>query len=365
LDSLAREPNCLYEWKGKFPMLRRISISWVTVASVLLSIGVGAPAFGVTCMTQSQMTASQRTPLEESAKMLGANVQSGNAAAVQAQTIPAVASQFNGIAGSIQAINADIRSASVTVDNLYVLDATDLKAPGEAQFFCGVSGSPLTVVVTIPNLPPGRYALAILHATGVQQPQQISLVLQNEPPGSPIWKLAGFFTKPMTLAGHDGIWYWRQARDYAARHDNWDAWFYYQTAQSLLQPVDFLSSPNLDKLQHETDQTKPGDLPGLDPMRLNAGTQAFQITNLHTGVLSNQLDLVVTYNAAPNQDLVQARAQVTAVMRALLQQHPELAQAFHGLWVYAAVAGSNQTPFALELPIDQIQNSGSAAGPHT
>jgi hypothetical protein len=221
------------------------------------------------------------------------------------------------------------------------------------------------VVITIPNLPPGRYALAILHATGVQQPQQISMVLQNDPAGSSLWKLAGFFTKPMTLAGHDGIWYWRQARDYAAKHENWDAYFYYQTAQSLLQPVDFISSPNLDRLQRETEQTKPPDLPGLDPMKLNAGTQTFTITSVHTGVLSNQLDLVVTYDAAPNEDLVQERTQVTAVMRALLQQHPGLAQAFHGLWVYAAVPGSNRTPFALELPIDQIQNSGSSAEPHT
>jgi hypothetical protein len=346
-------------------MLRRIAMVWAKVLLFLLPFGVGTSAFGISCITQSQMTAAQRTPLEESARMLGTNVQSGNAAAVQAQTIPAVASSFNGIAGSIQAINTDIRGASLTVDDLYLVDATDLKAPGDAQFFCGVSGSPLTVVITIPNLPPGKYALAILHATGVQQPQQISMILQNDPAGSQSWKLAGFFTKPMTLAGHDGIWYWRQARSYAAKQDHWTAYFYYQTALSLLQPVDFISSPNLQKLQHETDETRPADLPGVAPMKLNAGTQTFNITNVHTGELSNQLDLVVTYDAAPNQSLVQSREQVTAVMRALLQQHPALAQAFHGMWVYAAVPGSNLTPFALELPIDQIENSGAPAEPHT
>lgn len=339
-------------------MSRRISMVRSRVVAILLPLGLSVPAFGVSCTTQSQMTASQRTVLEETARMLGGNVQSGNAAAVQAQTIPAVASQFNGIAGSIQAINADIRTAALTVDDLYLLDATDLKTAGEAQFFCGVSGSPLTVVVTIPNLPPGKYALAILHATGVRQPQQISMVLQNDPPGSQGWKLAGFFTKPMTLVGHDGIWYWRQARLYAAKHDEWSAWFYYQTALNLLTPVDFLSSPNLQKLQHEADQTRPGDLPGTDPMRLNAGTQSFEVTNVHPGEFSSQLDLVVTYNATPNQNLVQSREQVLAVMRTLLQQHPGLAQAFHGLWVYAAVPGSNVTPFALELPIDQIQSPG-------
>jgi hypothetical protein len=49
-------------------------------------------------------------------------------------------------------------------------------------------------------------------------------------------------------------------------------------------------------------------------------------------------------------------------MRALLQQHPELRAGFHGLWVYAATPG-NRNPFALELPMDQIENSG-APGQH-
>lgn len=330
-------------------------------ALVVMPLGMAVPAFAVSCMTQSQMTPAQRTVLEQSARMLGANVQSGNAAAVRAQTISAVAAQFDGIAGSIQSVDSAIQHASLTVDGLYLLDASDLKAAQETQFFCGVAGSPLTVEVTIPGLPPGKYALAILHATGVKQPQQVSLVLENDPAGSPIWKLAGFFTRPMTMGGHDGTWFWRQAREYAAKKQLWDAWFYYQTAQYLLNPVDFLSSPNLQKLQREAEQARPDNLPGADPLHISAGAQSFDITSLHTGELSDQLDLVITYNATPNQDMVAARAQVTAVMRALLQQHPELRSAFHGLWVYASTPG-NQNPFALELPMEQIQNSAPASG---
>ncbi len=82
--------------------------------------------------------------------MLAANVESGNAAAVQAQTIPAVASQFGGIAASIQQVSTPIQHATLTVDSLYILDATDLKSAQESQFFCGVPGSALTVEVTIP-----------------------------------------------------------------------------------------------------------------------------------------------------------------------------------------------------------------------
>ncbi|MFZ0690287.1 MAG: hypothetical protein WA891_18910 [Acidobacteriaceae bacterium] len=331
------------------------------VLALAVGIGLAVPAFGVTCMTESQMSEAQRTNLQQSAQMLGDNVKAANAAAVRAQTIAAVAGQFDGIANSIQTINASIQHAALTVDALYLLDATDLKTAEETQFFCGVAGSPLTVEITIPALPPGKYALAILHATGVPQPQQLSLVLENDPAGSPDWKLAGFFTKPMTMGGHDGIWFWTQARDYAAKKQLWDAWFYYQTAQYLLDPVDFISSPNLQKLQREAEQARPANLPGSDPLHLSSGTQTFDVVSLHTGELSNQLDLVVTYNATAGQDPVTARAQVTAVMRALLQQHPELRTAFHGLWVYAATPG-NRSPFALELPMDQIQNSAPPPG---
>jgi hypothetical protein len=125
--------------------------------------------------------------------------------------------------------------------------------------------------------------------------------------------------------------------------------------------VDFVSSPNFQKLQREAESSRPDNLPGADPLHLSAGAQTFDITNLHTGELSEKLDLIITYNATPNQDMVAARAQVTAVMRALLQQHPELQTAFHGLWVYAATPG-NQNPFALELPMEQIQTSVSPSG---
>lgn len=342
-------------------MDRAFSWPWAGFLAAALPLGMALPAFGVSCTTQSQMAAAQRTVLAQSAQMLAANVESGNPAAVQAQTITAVASQFGGIANSIQQVSTSIQHATLTVDDLYLLDATDLKAAQESQFFCGVAGSALTVEVTIPNLPPGKYALAIVHATGVKQPQQLTLVLQNDPVGGQDWKLAGFFTHPMTMGGHDGLWFWRQARDYAAKKQVWAAYFYYQTAQFLLEPVDFLSSPNLQKLQREAEQNRPDNLPGAEPLRLSTGTGTFEVTNLHTGELANQLDLVVTFNGTPGQDPVAARAQVTAVMRALLQQHPDLQSAFHGLWVYAATPG-NTNPFALELPMEQIQASSTASG---
>lgn len=330
---------------------------WLAVLSLILPV----PGYALTCTTQSQMDAAARTALRTAATGIAGNVQAGNTDAVKAQTISAVAAQFEGIAGSIQGVSPAIQHATLTVDALYLLDATDLKAPQDAQFFCGLPASSLTVEINIPNLPPGKYALAVVHATGVKNPQALSMVLSNDPAGSSTWKVAGFFVRPLTMGGQDGLWFWKQARDYAAKKQDWNAWFYYQTAEFLLDPVDFLISPNLQKLQREAEQTRPAGLPDAQPMHLTSNGQSFAITNLHTGELSDQLDLVVTYQATANQDPVAARAQVTAVMRALLAAHPELESAFHGLWVYANTPG-NQHPFALELPMKEIENSVPRSG---
>jgi hypothetical protein len=334
-------------------MRRRFRIESAKALFLLFPLLLAAPAFAVSCATQSQMNAAQRSGLEQAARQLAINIKGGKTDAVRTETIAAVASQFGGIAQTIQNINGDIQNATLTIDGMYVLDATDLKAPTETQFFCGVAGSPLTVEVTIPNLPPGKYALTLLHATGVQKPQQLSLVLQNDPAGSSSWKLAGFFTKPMTMAGHGGLWYWKQAREYASKNQDWPAWFYYQTAQFLLQPVDFISSPNLEKLHREAEKTRPGNMPGMDPMRLTAAGRTFEITNIYSGEFGNNLDLIVDYQGTPGLDPVAARAQVTGIMQGILQQHSGVRDAFHGIWVHSMTANNQQT-FALELPMDQI-----------
>jgi hypothetical protein len=343
-------------------MVRRRGIDVAGIVAAILFPAYSAPAFAVTCTTQSQMAAADRTQLQQAAMALASHVQAGDTAAVKEQTIAAVASQFDSIAGTIAGIAPAVQHATLTADEIYGLDATDLKTAQDAEFFCALPASTLTVEISIPNLPPGKYALAVIHATGVKNPQALTMVLANDPAGGSSWKLAGFFVKPMTMGGHDGVWFWRQARDYAAKKQLWDAYFYFQTAQFLLDPVDFLSSPNLEKLQREAEQARPDGLPGTEPMHLSAGGQTLNVTNLHTGELSDQLELVVEYQATPDQDPVAARAQVTAVMRALLAQHPELRGAFHGLWVYANTA-NKQHPFALELPMDQIETSSSPAQP--
>ena len=321
---------------------------------VILLLALAQPVRAVTCVTGSEMNSAQRDQLAQTARTLGGDIKTGNVAGVRQATIPAVAAQFDPIAASIQSIAPQIQNATLTINTLYLLKASDLKSTqDETQFFCSVAGSALIVTLTIPQLPPGDYALLILRATGIEHPQQLTLLVQNDPAGSKDWKLAGFFPRPITAAGHDGVWYWTQARNYAQKNDEWNAFFYYETAAFLLTPVDFLSSPNLEKLQKEAQTVRPAEMPGPNnAMTLKAGSQSFDITSMRTDSSLGGLDLVINYKAKDVSDPVATHAQIVELMKAMLAQYPQLRQAFHGLWVYAHAA--NQNPYAIELPMNQI-----------
>jgi hypothetical protein len=168
----------------------------------------------------------------------------------------------------------------------------------------------------------------------------------------------------MTQAGHDGLWYWISARNYAQKNMNWDAWFYYRIAAESLDPVDFLSSPNLEKLQAEEDKVKPDNFPGANPLTVDAHGSSFQVTSIDSTTTFGPLDLEIHYRpdaaqTAQLRDPPTARKQVTELMTALLAQHPDLPDAFHGIWVQAD--GGSASLFSLELPMDQIIAGGKSA----
>jgi hypothetical protein len=271
---------------------------------------------------------------------------------LRANTLPVVAADFSGIAQSVQSLTPDVKMATITVEAVYDLDAsTDAPGAQSTQFFCG---SAPVVVLNFSGLPPGKYALALVHATGVEKPQQVSLILAQN---GGQWQLAGFFARPMVNAGHDGLWYWVAARKYKQMNGRWAACIYYRVAANLLEPLDNLSSPNLQKLQQETDEVKPGDFPVDRPVTVNSAAGAFQVTAVDTTTAFGGLDLEVHYAPNPGQaaqlhDPPAARRQVMGVMTALLATHPELKGAFHGIWVQADQGTASL--FALELPMDQI-----------
>ncbi len=281
-------------------------------------------------------------------------VQAGDLAGLRANTLPAIAADFNGIQQSVQYLEPKVRTATITVNEMYLLDAsTDPPNAPQTDFFCG---SPV-VGFDFNGLPPGIYAMALLHATGVQEPQQVALVLSKN---SGRWLMAGFFFKPMLLGGHDGIWYWTQARKYAQSKDGWTAAFYYKIAIDMLDPVDFLVSSNLEKLRREANAVH-ADLPAAAaPLALNVHGAIFNVTSVGTTTALGPLDLEVHYapdaaQAAGLRSPAVARKQVADLMAALLAIHPELQSAFHGMWLHAD--RGKASIFALELPMSAVSAS--------
>jgi hypothetical protein len=316
---------------------------------LVAGFGVLTPVVrAASCLTQATMPVQERGALVAAARGMLVEVQNGDVNGLKANTLPAVAADFSGIAQSVQSLSPDVKAATVTVEAVYDLDSSgDAAGAQSTQFYCG--SSPV-VVLNFAGLPPGKYALALTHATGVEKPQQVSLILAQN---GGQWQLAGFFAKPMVTAGHDGLWYWVSARKYKQMNGRWAAWIYYRRAEDLLSPMDNLSSPNMEKLRQETEEAKPGDFPTDKPVTV--GT--YQVTAVDTTTAFGGLDLEVHYAPDPGQaallrDPPMARKQVVSVMMALLATHPELKDAFHGIWVHADQGDASL--FALELPMDQI-----------
>jgi hypothetical protein len=341
-------------------MLRLSRLAWALALAGMLTVS----AWGDSCLTQSQMAAAQREQVENAARMLVSDAQNGDLQGLRDDTLPSVAADFSGIASSAQALKPLIAQAGITVDAMYAFDASQPAAGAQgSQFFCTPGGSTFTVVLNFSGLPPGKYALAIVHATGVPKPQQVSLILAQTLAGQ--WKLAGFFSKPLMLAGQNGVWYWSRAREFAQRKQEWPAYLYYQIATFLVEPADFLSSPNVEKLRREAGQVHPENLPGDQPATVNVNGLPFAIAHVDTSADLGPLDLVIRYNANPEEaaqlrDPVTARKQVMALMSGLLTMHAGLREAFHGLWVYAD--SGSATLFALELPMDQIPGGAGPGG---
>lgn len=313
-------------------------------------------AFGDSCTTQAQMSAALRQQLVTSARSIVDDIQSGDISSLRSALSPAVAADFNGIAASANSLKPMIQGAGITVDTLIAFTAaSQTGASGQDQFFCRPSNSEKMIVLTFQSLPAGSYALALLHATGVKKPQQIALILSQN--ASKQWQLGGFFAKPLTMDGQSGVWYWSRARQFAGQKADWTAWFYYQIAQSLSTPVNFLTSPNLQQLRSEANRIRPANLPGASPIMIDANGQSFQVTQVDTTTQFGPLDLAVTYAPNPSQSAVlrnpvEARKQVVDLVSAMLRLHPTLRKAFHGVWVEAN--SGNATVYALELPMDQI-----------
>lgn len=318
----------------------------------VLVIAAPAVGFAAGCTTQAELTQEDRSTLASLGEQLSDAVLRQDTSALQSVLLPALSGQWDGIRGAVEQAAPLVKSGKVQLRNVYLLDASTSTATADTQFFCSNANGSMTVTITMHALPPGKYAVILSDAAGAALAGQMAFVLAWDQTGVPGWKLGGFSARQGQFNGHDGVWYWTRARELAQSSVPWAAWYCYDAAHYLALPVDFLSSPNLDKLATEQSQIKGGPTQDAFPDSVTSGDRTWKIDAVHLDASLHEPDLGVTYESAGSGDPAVARTEAIAVLGALLKAHPGLRENFHGMWAYASTNGK-VTP-VMELPMAQI-----------
>jgi hypothetical protein len=330
----------------------------------LLAAPMAARAAEV-CTTQSAMQPADRSALAAAAEVLARKIQTNDTAGVKALTIPEFQNDFTGMSNEIAVTAPKVAGAQAQVEQLYLLDATTLVktasgANPDAQFFCTLNKSTNEAGFSIPQLPPGKYAFAMVRMDAAN-PYRISMLLRQD---GGRWLLAGLYPKPLTAEGHDGLWFWKQARALdagtGAAKEPWSAWLYYQEAQMLLLPANFVSSTHLEKLRDEVSTAVPpaisGGLSADTPLVVKgADNTEFRFTSLapDDSLGPDKMDVAAHIKVDALTDANAARQRNVAAATALLAAHPELRRNFHGVWIFADAP--NQNSFSTELAMAEIK----------
>jgi hypothetical protein len=325
-------------------------------AALVLALALPLTGGATSCTTQAALQPQDREALTATAGRLAIAVTQQDYAALKTALLPAVAGDWESIRAAAEQAAPLLKGGQIQLRNIYLLDASSLAAPADTQFFCSNATGSLTVTVNMRALPPGRYAVVLADGAGAPLAGQLGFILAWDASGAkPEWKLGGFSARPGMLDGHDGVWYWTRARELArtesSKNDPWSAWFSYEAARALLLPVDFLASPNLEKLTQEQAQIKNSPQDAF-PDLLPDGPRTWKIVAVHLDPSLLQADLGVLYESTGVTDPAAQRTEAIAVLTALLRKQPALRDNFHGLWAYAMKDGK-PAPI-LELPMAQI-----------
>jgi hypothetical protein len=318
------------------------------VLSVLLALPVAGSA--TSCTTQAELSPLDRNALVAAGGRLSEAVAQQDYAALKSALLPAVASDWDGMHDVVEQSTGLLKGGQIQLRSLYLLDASTLTAPADTQFFCSNASGSVTVTITMRALPAGRYAVVLADAAGAAMGGQLGFILAWDGSAT-AWKLGGLTIRPGSLDGKDGVEWWKKAREQAKENEGWSAWFSYETARALLLPVDFLSSPNLEKLTQEQAQIKnsPQDaFPYIVPD--SARTWKIEAVRLDPTLL--HADLGVVYESTGVTDPAAQHTEAVAVLSAFLKAQPALRASFHGLWAFAEKDGK-RTPI-IELPMAQI-----------
>jgi hypothetical protein len=323
-------------------------LRWIVLV-VLALLWTPWASRAASCTPEPQLGSLDRDALSAIVTKVANAVTAQDESTLQAVLLPQEASQWDGIRATVEQAAPLLKGGHFQLRNLYMLDASEQTAPQDTQFFCSNAAGSLTVTLNMNDLPPGRYAVVLADAVGAPLAGQIGIVLAWDS-AAVAWKLAGLTIRPGVFEGHDGVWYWVRGRG-LAKADPWSAWYNYDAARYLLLPVDFLSSPNLEKLRQEQALIMPSPQSAF-PLSLPDGDRTWKIEAVGFDPTLHEADLGVVYQSTGVTDPAALRTEATAVLSAFLKTQPGIRANFHGLWAYAEKDGKRSP--VMELPMAQI-----------
>lgn len=305
--------------------------SWQIYAGVAFMIFT-LPLAAQSCLSADDMDVPTRTALTNTARKYFDMAAQGNSAGLRQSSIPAVANDFSGIETAVKDNQANLASVQPAPRSPFLLKVEGSAPVARAEFLCGVFGSrgqtANSAVFVLNNLPPGDYGVVTLDAPTAKGAFTASFILQQL---GGDWKLGGFHVKPSQIGGHDGNWFAERAREFKAKGQTRNAWFYFHQARELLSPVPFMSTLATDKLYDEAEAVKPSDLPGEAMVDLSAGGKTYKLTSMFSMAVGSDFDLVVKYQAADVSNTGQTFQENMAMIKALVAKYPELKSGFDGV----------------------------------
>jgi hypothetical protein len=319
--------------------------------TLLAIAALASSALAQTCFNGPDLDAATRNAIESAARKYLDMSAHGDVAGLNSSAIPAIAGVFGSIEQAVVTNKKYLAEGQPTITGTYLLDASEAKAAlPRADFYCGIYNSSDRIAFFIPNLPPGRYAIVLQKIEG-KQPITLTLILQ-EMAGA--WKLAGYYPRLSSIGDHDGQWYLAKAREFKGKGQSHNAYLYYLTAWELMAPVDFMSTPQLDKVADEMQAARFPDLPtSAAPLSLTANGKTFKVTEVTPVPVEANLDLRVAYQTpdAANSEL--AYHDNMAIARALVAKYPELRDAFYAM--IARAVDDNGHEYVSVLPMKDVK----------
>src|SRR5271166_2317435 len=318
---------------------------------ILLAITAVVPVLAQTCFNGPDLDPPTRNAIETAARKYLDLSAHGDVAGLKSNAIPAIAGVFGSIEQAVVTNKEFLAGGQPTIAGTYLLDASEAKAAlPRTDFYCGIYNSSDRIAFFIPNLPPGRYAIVLQKIEG-KAPITLTLILQ-EMAGA--WKLAGYYPRLDSIGGHDGQWYLAKAREYKAKGQAHNAWFYYLTAWDLMAPVNLMSTPQLDKVADEMQAARPGDLPSAAaPMSLSANDRVFKVTEITAVPIDNNLDLSIIHVTPDAATPRLANQDNMAVIKALVTKYPEVREAFFA--VVARAVDNSGHEYGSVLPMKDVK----------